>query len=248
MSSYNDIQKFLKTRGAKFISAFRLNELSGTLLLEVPLDHIREKAGRGFTSKRQLSSLGRAIEEKFHLRVLVAVRDSEQLLGLESGLRSVLLHRYPNHVTDTYMSFPTGDTTLVWVVLKEPPDELMTREIQGHINSFLSDAGLTCENIEFLTPSSVVPSLPAILRSVKIKAPVDLAGIMDDLTKKGLFCPNERWLSGKLDSARKRGLLVRSRTGVYSLTSLGLEAVPHTRSRTSSDIERILLLAKRRQW
>ena len=145
------------------------------------------------------------------------------------------------------MSFPSSDHALVWVSLGMARAST-TIEVKEHVENFLLESQITCDGIEFLSPALPEPSTTAILRSVKICAPVDLKGIAADLQKRGMPSPSDRWLASRLDSARKRGLLVWQKDGTYVLSAAGIQAVPHTRSGSSSDVDRILALARRRQW
>lgn len=242
------IEEFLGDRGANYVVAVRFNEFSKILLLEVPRDRVRETAGRGFTSKRQLGYLTRVLEEKFDLRVLTTFRDSQQFTDLESGLRAMLIRKFAGLVEDTYISFPTANKALVWIGLAQVLEKSVADGVQAVVSSFLKQAEISCEGIEFLNPRHPEPSIVVILRSVKVRAPASIREIMEDLSGKGLSCPSERWLAAKLDGARKRGLLVRNATETYVLTALGLDIVPHSRSRASSDIDRMLSIAKRRGW
>ncbi|MBC7622590.1 MAG: hypothetical protein H7232_04300 [Aeromicrobium sp.] len=224
-----------------------MNEMSRTVLLEIPRDRVRSTSGAGFTSKRQLTFISRAIEQRFDLRVLTAFRDSQQLTDLESGLRALLVRRFAGLVVDARMSFPTSDHALVWVTLGVVPDAT-SADVKEHVTNFLLDSQIVCDGIEFLSPALPEPSTIAILRTVKTHAPVALDGIAADLRKRGMPSPSDRWLAGRLDSARKRGLLVRQKIGTYILTAAGLQIVPHNRSGSSSDVDRMLAMAKRRQW
>jgi len=243
----SEIQAFLAAREASFVSAVRLNEMSRTVLLEIPRDRVRSTSGNGFTSKRQLTFISRAIEKRFDLRVLTAFRDSQQHTDLESGLRAMLVRRFAGLVDDARMSFPTSDHALVWVTLGTAPDAT-SAEVRAQVENFLLESQIACDGIEFLSPALPEPSTTAILRTVKTLAPVGLEGIAADLRKRGMPSPSDRWLAGRLDSARKRGLLVRQKIGTYVLTAAGLQVVPHTRSGSSSDVDRMLAMAKRRQW
>lgn len=247
--SYNvsEIQAFLNTRQASFVSAFRLNEMSRSVLLEIPRDLVRSTSGDGFTSNRQLTFLSRALEKRFDLRVLTAFRDSQQHIDLESGLRAMLVRRFEGLVIDVRMSFPVSDHALVWVTLGIAPDAT-SMKVREHVINFLMESKIVCDGIEFLSPALPEPSTIAILRTVKTLAPVTLDGISANLRSRGMPSPSDRWLAGRLDGARKRGLLVRQKIGTYVLTAAGLHVVPHTRSGSSSDVDRMLAMAKRRQW
>ena len=247
MSSTEAIAGYLGACHATYISSFHVDESPKTVILEVPVSLLRVRAAKGVTSKRQLTYLKRDIEARFDLRVVITVREAQQLTDLESGLRAALLRRFPEHVTDLYMSFPTGDAAQIWVMVKQELDETSGKIIRGHIVEYLANAALISEGIEFLAPNLPEPSIAAILRSLKTISLGAVGQIMNHLRKRGYSCPSERWLSGKLDMSRKRGLIVRNPSGEFSLTSLGLQLVPHTRSGSSSDVDRMLLLGRRRR-
>jgi len=248
LSNFGDIDTFLKQREATFVSAFRVNELARTLLVEIPLDLVRSKAGRGVTSKRQLIYLKRGLEVRFGLTVLVSFRQSQELNNLEVGLNAVLHKKFAGIVLDSYLSFPQGDSALAWVFLAVQSESATEHNIRDHVVNFLAQAGVTCGDVELVGPIKPEPSIAAMLRSIKKLAPVDLTTLEADIQRRGMQSSSMRWLASKLDWARKRGLVIRNTNGSYVLTASGLALVPHTRSRSSSDVERMLSLAKRREW
>lgn len=248
MSNIGDIDTFLKQREATYISAIRVNELAQTLLVEIPLDLVRSKAGPGVTSKRQLLYIKRELEVRFGLTVLVSFRQSQELNNLEVGLNAILHKRFGGIVLDSYLSFPQGDSALAWVFLAVQVEPETEDTIRDHVVNCLAQAGVSCGNVELVGPIKPEPSIAAILRSIKKLAPVNLTALEADLQRKDMQSPSMRWLASKLDWARKRGLVIRNTNGSYALTASGLALVPNTRSRSSSDVERMLLLAKRREW
>lgn len=248
MSNLPPVQQFLISKGASFVSSVRINDQSNTVLLEIPHDRVRSTSGGGFTSKRQLTFLSRAIEKKFDLHVIIAFRVTRQQDDIVAGLRAILFSKYPDLISDVFASFPTQNTALVWVEEKELPDKEATANITSLVREFLIGLEVECGGVEIIGPALPEASTAAILRSVKILAPVDLPQIVINLKRRGFGCPSDKWLVARLDSARKRGLVLRSSNGYYSLSAQGVDLVPRSRSRSSSDIERMLLLAKRRTW
>ena len=208
LSSVQAIAGFFEDRHAIYVSSFRVDESSKTVVLEVPVNLLRERAGKGFTSRRQLAYLKRDLAAQFGLRVIIALRESQQLTDLELGLRAMLLRKFPEYVADLYMSFPTGDVTQVWVTIKQELDEAIGKRIQGQITEFLADAALRPEGIEFVPPSLPEPSIAIILRSVKAMSPAGVGRILNHLQTRGYPCPSERWLSGKLDSRASNAAIV----------------------------------------
>lgn len=218
------------------------------MLLEILRDRVRSTSGEGFTSKRQLTFLSRAIEKTFDVRVKIAFRDSQTQDDIVAGLRAVLFRQYPDIVINVFASFPTQETALVWIEENGSPDQTRSAEFDAHVREYLRSVGVECDQLEVFGPALPEPSTVAILRSVKLLAPADLSGILLNLQGRGFGCPSNKWLKARLDSARKRGLVLWNREGTYSLTAQGIDLVPRSRTRSSSDIERILFLAKRRKW
>lgn len=248
MFDTNKIRQYLESKGYGFVTAVHINSVAKTALLEVPREKLRGRAEPGFTSGRQLHFVAKAIAEKFDLRVLLAFRDTPGTADIEAGLRAYLLRAFQNVALGAFVSFPTGDTASVWVEVSRVPEAAETAQMQSMVDKYLNDFGIKVTSFDFLAPALPEASLPAILRSLKRLAPAEVSAIRADLGTKGLLCPSEKWLSARLDAARKRQLVQRDGRGRFVLTAAGLAAVPTTRTRSSSDIDRILWLARRKEW
>lgn len=247
---YNErvITEYLKSRKADYVTSFHFDEPSNTLVLEIPLKSVRETSEKGFTSKRQLAYLRRMIRERFNVNVVTAFRQEHQLDSLEAGLEALLVRRYPDYVSGVYMSFVTGESAQIWVSLKSEATDAHLIQIREQAHDYLDAAALNVEGIEFIPPGLPEPSIAAILRALKALSPIRLETLLEHLESRGFFISNEQWLSRRLDSARKKGLVLREHSGSYVLTATGLDLVPHSRSRSSTDVERMLLLSRRKEW
>lgn len=248
MSSLPAIKEWLACKKLAFVADVRLYEPSQKLVLEIPRSKVASKSSVGQTSRRQLSILAKEIQRKFGLQLLIALRESEQNADLEAGLRAMLMRALPGTLLDAFMSFPAADRAFVWIETAHQLDGGKTEEVRDNAQDFLRAARIVCEGVDFLAPIASEPSLAAVLRSVKPLAPVAIVDLEADLRRRGFSWPSEKWLASKLDAARKRGLVYRRKDGAFVLTADGLVTVPHTRSRTSSDVERMLLIARRRKW
>lgn len=248
MSSLLSIQQYLSSRELGFLVAIRLNELSNTLLIEVPRDKMRSKAARGFTSRRQLTFIARSLSKKFNVRVVTAIRDADGLSDVAAGLRAVLSRAFAGVVSDVFVSFPVADHAIVWVETSQVVGSPLDKKIGKAATLFLKETGIHCDEVEMVGPMLPEPSTIAILSAIKVLAPVTIKEIADDLGRRGFSCPSLSWLAAKLDAVRKRSLLLRDPRGRYVLTGLGTEVVPRTRSASSSDIARMLMLARRKEW
>jgi len=248
LSELLKVQQYLESRGLGFIVPRLISPASGVLVIEVSRDRIKRVASAGQTSRRQLSFLSKALASKFGRPVLITVRDAQSLDDVAASLRAVLRHQFPDSVTDVYVSFEDAGSALVWVETASIVESAILDAAQLTANRELANFGISCKSFEIVAPLRPEPSTVAVLRSVKILAPTSTAALAADIVRRGFANPSEKWLSHKLDLARKRGLVLRDSQGRYSLTSVGLGVVPTNRSRTSSDVERMLSLARRKEW
>lgn len=248
MSELLLIQQYLSARGLAYVVPRRLNPTSPVLILEVPRDRVGETSSRDKTSRRQLAFVSKSLEKKYGKRVIVTLRDAQALDDIAVSLRAVLKNEFPDLVSDVHVSFVTSKAAVVWVESKAVIDQKAVESIRSKAAAELADFGLTCQAFEVVLPQLPEASTTAILRAVKVHAPASLAVVNQDLLRRGFSCPSEKWLSYKLDSARKRGLLQRDHDGRFILTSDGLEVVPWSRTASSSDVDRMLSLARRKEW
>jgi hypothetical protein len=241
---------FLRGKGKVFLSFFRrFDDYSNTIVLDVPISKVGKQAGNGLTSKRQLSYLEGELKKKYGVNVIVLFRQSE-FEFYEGTLKKLLENMYPDSIEWLYLSNSVENSIQVWVCLSDENSKEKSLQIKSQIYKILKIFKLGLINIDFLISDKPEPSIAAILRSIKILEPVNLGQIKDYLENKEYRAlDDDSWLLKKLDTARKKGLILRDPTkGYYMLTSTGLDVVPFSRSKNSSDIERILLLSKRKKW
>lgn len=248
MSNLLKIQQYLTSKGLAFVNASRINVTSNTLLLEVPRDKVHSISSPNYTSKRQLSFISSAISKKFDVHVVITIRDSSSLDDVAAGLRAILKRTFNDVVSDVFVSFPSATNAVVWVEITNIVDRQYQKKLEEFASLNLKNLGIEIDAFEVVYPAQPQPSVVAILRAVKMLAPAPVERILDYLNGRGFICPSVSWLSSKLDGARKRGFIVRSTLGQFSLTSEGLDVVPRSRSSSSSDVERMLALAKRKEW
>lgn len=248
MSEANQIRQYLESKGYAFVTAVHVNNSARTALLEVPREKLRARAEAGFTSRRQLHFVAKAIGAKFDLRVLFALRETTRTADIEAGLRAYLMRAFKDIALGGFVSFPTVDCAAVWVEVNHVPEAAQSAQMKEVAEKYLDAFDIKVASFEFLAPALPEASLPTILRSLKRLAPAEIPAVRADLGSRGFLCPSEKWLSARLDAARKRHLVQRDGRGRFVLTAAGLAAVPNTRTRASSDIDRILWLARHKEW
>lgn len=248
MSELLQIQQLLAERGLGYITPVALSHDTGTLFIEVPRDRLDKTASNEKTSNRQLAFVAKTLGQKFGVQVIVTIRDAQALDDISIALRAILKREFQESVADVYVSFVNSMTATVWITSTSIANPSIAKRIKETAEHELAKFGVKCRFCEILAPQLPEPSVIAILRSVKVHAPASLTIILADLHRRGFSCPSPNWLSYKLDSARKRGFVMRDSAGRFALTSAGLEVVPWNRSASSSDVERILAIARRKEW
>jgi hypothetical protein len=248
LSELSLIRQHLSERGLSYIVPRIVNPNSPVLVLELTRDRLAETASMGKTSRRQLAFVCKLLENQHGKRVIVTLRDSQALDDIAAALRAVLRHGFPEIISDVHVSFETSTAAVVWVETKATIGQDISGRIEASAKKILSDFGVACKAFDVVLPQLPQASTAAILRAVKVHAPVSLAGVNEDLLKRGFSSPSDKWLSHKLDMARKRGLVLRDEDGRFLLTAAGLAVVPWSRSASSSDVDRMLSLARRTEW
>lgn len=246
------LRAFISSRKADYITGVRVIEETKSAFLDVPRERIGDKVSKGSTSVRQLDRLASEIKKAHGLTVTFIFRDKGNLAALESGWRVALTRLYPDALSDLDFSFPTNDRVAALFSLSGNSESISGAEVRNAIEDLLKAANFKSVQVEELPADLPSPNLLNILKGLKVCAPVTVDQLASHLKEQGFSFPDNRWLSKKLDSARKRGLVVRSNgsgvQGRYSMSIEGLSVIPAPRRRNSSDIERILALGRRKEW
>jgi hypothetical protein len=242
------LKAFISSRGADYVTAVRVIEETKSAILDVPRERVGDTASGRLTSARQLARLASDIKKSFDLSVTFAMRSQGDLAAIEAGLRATLDRRYPDVLSEVVFSFPTKDRAEVLFRLSGKSESVSGSQVQAAIVTLLDEANFLDVQVEELATELPLPSLMNVLRAVKVCAPATVEQLACHLEANDFSVPTIRWLSSKLDVARKREWVLRSNDGVFALTVEGLKVVPAARRRNSTDIERVLALGKRKKW
>lgn len=247
-SDYERLRQFLSERRVSFVREIRASRTSPVdFVLFVSADTISERASKSHTSWRQLKRLQQNIHQSLNISVEWIVLSGTQATTLETAFLELLQKRYPGAVTAVFVSSPTITPIWAWLETngegKELPDLKQLTSIARDLFALFQ---LPAPEIAY-TNAAELPTNLAILRSLKIYAPVSVQALADALIQRGAVIPQVRWLQTKLDTMRKAGTVLRLEDGEYILTELGLSSVPTSKNRSSSDVERALALG-RRKW
>jgi hypothetical protein len=241
---------YLADKRIGFVAAVRQKPNSETVLLVVHEDAVSEIATTGKTSRRQLTYLKNSIARELGLDVEIQISKGKAQEDLEAGLTALLKHRFPNAVQDCFISSLESGFADIWLagVSKEAiATDKSRRALKEAISEYLKLFSAKLRQLHFGDEEPNVPTSVAILKSIKVFAPVHLHELEANLRTANAILPSASWLRGKLDLLRKQGLILWRQDGQYVVTSSGLAVIPHTKTRTSSDVQRALVLG-RRKW
>lgn len=247
MSLEKHIQEIIESK-ASYVSSFKYDDISESILLEIPLDKIREVSSKNFTSKRQIKNLSKKLELLTKRKVIISYRQSEKTNNLEIGLKEIISIKSGNVISNLSISMIDDSNCIVWIFTSESLSEEKKHEIKNQAENFLHSALIIVNETYFTPPKKEEPSTMAIMRTLKILSPAQTTPLKIALEARDFNVPSEKWLLSKLDYLRKRKFIVRNSDGSYALSGNGIAIVPTSSSKSSSDIERILSLARRKVW
>ncbi len=242
------LKEFLAAKGIDFVSEIRASRTPRfDFALCVPGERIANLAGQGQISRRQMKFLQTAAKKECGLEIEWVVTPNEKTNAVETALLELFATRFPGAVNAVFISSLKSEPVSVWLDRnpqnEAPPDLSVLREVAEQLLKLYGVAAFLVMD----GAGSDTPTNPMILRRLKIVAPATTEQLAEALSSAGATIPETRWLQSKLDTLRKQGFVVRSNAGAYCLTELGLSLVPHSRNRSSSDIDRALALG-RRKW
>lgn len=171
----------------------------------------------------------------------IMVEDNRQDLLLNS--KGMLMRQFPDLIRNVFATHGTKGV-IAWI---EPKRVLTGNEIgdlRTKLEEFLRILKSPLEAV-LLTSSENIPTRTACLTSLRYLAPTSNHGLRADLERRGFRIPSEEWLAHTLDGLRKSGLILRSTTGMYTLTLSGLKSLGSAKNRNSPDIVRALAMARR---
>lgn len=210
-----------------------------TIFVSIEMAKISPRADASHSSKRQLLQV-QSYVERFEGKVLKIIYAGQDVL--ENGLQKIL---YENGLT---LSQPLSVSVIsagkvdLYIGLVNDEERLRAIEV---VQEYLASLGISFSSINWGTPKTQIRD-PQIIRAVKGSQPVSIEGLA--VTIKILYEVefNLVRLRTRLDTLRRKGILVRNPNGTYALTYSGIKMIPSIRSGVSADIDRVLALGKRK--
>lgn len=206
----------------------------------VQVEVIRDRSNKQQPSNLKLNSVKKSLlEGGLDVIFLIFHKDSQDI---EAGLRAALLHLFGNDIRNVFV---TLDSTNVNVLIdpKRAFDENTTTKIRERVIKYLEISELKLSNFSN-TLGDNLPNKVAFLNAIKIISPASLEEIHKQLIKKEFTVPSSDWVARKLDLFRKSGNVVRLSNKNYVLSASSLKALGSTTGRRSSDLTRLLALAR----
>ncbi|TWT20325.1 hypothetical protein FQY83_11385 [Luteimonas marina] len=203
------------------------------------VDVNRDKDNKQVPSNFLLHNVKRQIEVH-GVEVDFVLLDARQR-DAESGLRATVLHSFGEHIRNVFLS-TTNTDAVVWLDAKRGLESGVKEAVAEKARIFLTEVGFDLKAVE-TTSGENLPSRTACLRIIRASAPVSIATLDARLRDRGFTVPSADWLTRRLDSMRRAGLIVRLQTGEYVLSLASIRAMGTSKNRRSPDIERLLALA-----
>lgn len=245
MLNIEDIKEYLDSHKNNYIFEIRLRPSDETIMIYVSQEKVASKASSDAISFRQLNNIKKDLANKYSRNVEIILVQNAAQQELESGFFQMLNRKFDDQIVSLYVSFRHGAIVDAFIEASNLTAQLEC-EITEHFKTILNDAELSPGNITWLSSPSDLPTLPALLRTLKILQPVNLHGLTTAM-QASYRSVSDKWLSHKLDQLRKKGLVIwQKSSGTYAITGNALGIVPAGTKRTSSDIERALALSKRK--
>ena len=243
----HEIALYLQSKKVYYVKNVNYDPIASSVALDIPIDILREKASEDFISKRKVLALISSLEKVFPLKFEANYFLDDFLRSIKTYVENEILQKFKSTVHSIDISFLLGNVAVVFII-GEDLTEANRLSLVQLITSLLDNQNISCQAIDIKCPSHKELGNMELLRILKRLSPATIEQICSYLKSDGLTSSDlSRSISLKLDSLRKKEFLVRNPSGSYALTAYALELVPHGSNRSSSDIERILSLA-RRKW
>ena len=221
--------------------------LDGDVLVVTVTGELHGRSAKNATRRRQQARrvAKRTIGNRdLEVSITFAVHDA--LTVVEDLVRTTtefVLGRAPDAV---HVDVGRSGKTSVLVTLANIDGDPKT-QLTKVIAPLLERAGLSLTAVTLVSPMREDVSDVRLLRAAKILAPCDGAAVARRLKQLENVDISDDLAHRRLDLLRQRGLLVYLGDRRFALTLRGLTSLsPSTRRRDSSDIERVLALARSR--
>lgn len=241
------IRKWLKDKHFPSGAIILDGPQSGPNLVFVPASSVGHKKTTGMTSARQMAYLKKMASRDLAIDIEFLIAPDNTEADIESGMCAIVRRVLSEQEAKAFLTIAPSGMADVWLDTRVSvgvlAQERILASLKDRLGNYLSEVGLQLHQIYW--QGSLIPSSPAVIRTVKVIAPATVYEIATQLEKNGYPSISEKWLGSQLDRLRRQGFLVWH-NGKYILSDAGLTLLPQSKGRKSSDVERALALGKRR--
>ncbi|MDZ4187651.1 MAG: hypothetical protein U1D25_06025, partial [Hydrogenophaga sp.] len=149
----HNIVEILKSRNAKYVNGFKVNDLSRIILIEIFLANVRPVADKNHTSERQAKNLAKAISELSDYKCEIVWKIDDKLLEIEAATKTLIQAKFPEIINDAVFSFNNGATATVFISTLESIDQSVVEGIKSYTARSLKEFGLTCQLVTIIPPA-----------------------------------------------------------------------------------------------
>lgn len=228
-----------------FIKVKDVTDFIDTILLIIPISNVVPVVTPNCITKRQISTLVKKIQDALDVKVLISYSAFADKDNIEVALKALSrANLKKGKISELDLSFSDSQNAILNVFSKNLSMQERA-EWESLVQALLAGFNINISSFLYEEKNNPEPTMMVILRAAKKLQPFDIILLQKDLEDNSYHVQSSEWLNSKLDNLRKKGFILRDWDGVYRMTLAGLEIVPVTKSRQSSDIERILYLARK---
>ena len=247
LSNHKEISKYFSRNVKKYISNIVVSPDGKHAFVYMPFNVLGKKASSNQISKRQLSLIKNKIFKEKDISLDFILSKPEETEEICDSLKLLLNKKFDGICKDVWVSFFEKNLVEIWIDGDISYHDLPQKEtmIKASVINYLELLDIKIKAIHISGSLKTQPSLPVILRAVKILAPAKVEEICEYLDINNFLVPTMSWLQSQLDRLRKNDMIFRQEDASYVLTTIGLNIVPHGPTQNSSDIDRVLALGKK---
>lgn len=204
-------------------------------------------------SNRWKSRVTKTIKSEFGRVIEIIVTTEGVETHIQEAISALLATKFPNSFVTVFATVVPSMAVNIWLLPAVDHIDRKTKKNIGELcQQIVAPFGYSLAELDFGGKDREEPSLPALLRLIKVNQPVTLAELTKASIVAGFDVPSNRWLWAQLEKLRKRKLIAYASNAraqavaEFAVSEDGLGAIPSQLGRNSSDIARALVLANRK--
>jgi preprotein translocase subunit SecD len=219
--------------------------LDGNVVVVTVTGQLHGRSAKNATRRRQQAvRVAKRVTANRNLELSITFAMHDAVSTMEDLVRTTTAFVLGNAPEAVHINVGRTGKTSVLVAMARVDDDAKA-QLTRVISPLLQSAGLSLDAVSLVSPMREDVSDARLLRAAKILAPCDGAAVARRLKQMDDIDIPADLVHRRLDVLRQKGLLVYLGDRRFALTLRGLAVVPiATNRRDSSDVERVLALAK----